>query len=326
MANERIVGVLGIGSTNFLYGVGEPAQGEIRNVRVAPTRAEALEDQIIAAVAELRESVPESLDGVSIAAPGLVADGVIKKFDTPAGAVIDRIEVNRAVETAYGLPSTLENDCNASALAEWYYGVAPDHGCVAHVTFGTGIGVGVVDNGRLLRGHSAQAGEFGLVSVAPESELGSASVPGAWEAFCSGRGIPRYARHELSRTNTESELRAKDALEAQDVFAAASNGDRFAGELLDRVDRYNAVGVAAVANAVNPGLITLGGGVALNNPHRILEGIERHLDRYCFVDPPAIRVTELGEQIGLYGALACAANPEIGTVQDGERATISSDD
>ena len=75
------------------------------------------------------------------------------------------------------------------------------------------------------------------------------------------------------------------------------------GDYLDRIGQLNAAGIGALANAYNPGLVTIGGGVALNNQAVLLEGIRRSLDAYCSVPTPELRVTELGEYIGLYGAL-----------------------
>lgn len=303
MADATRVGLFGVGSTNFMYGIGRPADGQITEVSVEPSRPHELETQVTHAIGALNEDGDRPLDAIALATPGLVEKGTVCKFDTPDGEVIDRIDIGATVEREFGLPVHLENDCTAAALAEWYYGEGRGADCVAHVTFGTGIGGGVVASGNLLRGETGHAAEFGLISLAPDSDLQSGGVPGAWEAFCSGRGIPKHARHRLAHTERPSELRDRDELTAQMVFTAAENGDAFADDLLARVGRLNAAGIGAIANAVNPGIVTLGGGVALNNPDRILAELDRHLARYCFVDPPEVRMSTLREEIGLYGAL-----------------------
>jgi len=299
------VAVFGIGSTNFRYAAATPTDGLLTEPRVEPTRPNDLAAQLLDAVATLSGAVDRRLDGVAVSVAGL-ADaerGVVRAFDTPAGETVDRIELGPRLSEEYGLGLTLVNDCNAAAFGEWHYGARTDERCVAHLTFGTGIGGGVVENGRLNRGESGQAGEFGLVSLDATSELESCGVTGAWEALCSGRGIPRFVAHRLHETDADSVLADVDDLTAEAVFDAADD-DEFAAACLDRIDRYNAAGVAAVCNAVEPGLVTLGGGVALNNEARVRDGIARHLDDYCFVDPPEIRTTDLGDDIGLYGALA----------------------
>lgn len=308
------VAVFGVGSTNFYYGIGYPDRGDLEALRRERTQADRLHSQIADALDGLEARTDRSLTAVAVASPGLVGDGVIRKFDTRDGDVIDRIELAGPIEREYGLPVYLENDCNAAALAEWYYGAGQRYRSLAHVTFGTGIGVGIVSDGRLLRGESGQAGEFGLVSLDPLAEVESTGVPGAWEAFCSGRGIAAYLDRELKRETPESSLREVPHLRAQDVFEAAADGDAFADEQLARIGRYNAAGIAAIANAVNPGVITVGGGVALNN-HRLLEDVHEHLPTYCFSDVPELRMTPLGEEIGVYGALA-AVTHGASTVRD----------
>lgn len=309
------IGVFGIGSTNFRYGVAVPSGDIVTNVTVERTRPHDLETQIVDAIDHLETA--QSLSGVAVSCTGLVdkQTAQITDLDTPAGETVDTIEVGKAVHEAHGLPVVLENDCNAAVLGEWHYGSQDSVDSLVHVTFGTGIGGGVVEDGRLLRGESAQAGEFGLLPVAPESDVSSTGVTGAWEAFCSGRGIARTVSDRIETDAPETTLEAE--VDAQTVFQAAAEGDAFARSCLDRVARYNAAGVAAICNAVNPGLVTVGGGVAMNNRDTVLDGIDDYLDDYLFVDRPEIRVTRLGDDIGLYGALAAFTEQrEAASVRD----------
>lgn len=297
------IAVFGIGSTNFRYGVAVPSGDIITDVTVEPTRPQDLESQLVDAIDRL-ETTAGSIAGVAVSCTGLVdkETGRITDLDTPGGETVDTIEVGAAVHEAHGLPVALENDCNAAVLGEWHYGSRDGVESLVHVTFGTGIGGGVVENGRLLRGESAQAGEFGLLPVAPDSDVSSTGITGAWEAFCSGRGIASNVSKRIANGDPETTLGAD--VDAQAVFEAAADGDTFARSCLDRVARYNAAGIAAICNAVNPGLVTVGGGVAMNNPDQVLDGIDRYLDDYLFVDAPEIRISRLGDDIGLYGALA----------------------
>ncbi|MDG5818650.1 ROK family protein [Natronococcus sp. A-GB7] len=280
-----------------------------------PTRPYELRAQLGRAVETLTDATP--LDAVSVVVPGLVdADrGSVRRFDTADGDVIDHIEIATPLRERCGLPVFLENDCTASALGEWQFGAREEQACVIQLTVGTGIGGGVVERGRPCRGETGGAGEFGLIPVAPDSILESAGVTGAWEAFCSGRGIPSYVRHryrvdEVWAQDAVSEFRetlaAGDEFGAPAVFEAADAGDPFVQACLDRVSRYNAVGIAALCNAYEPGLVTLGGSVALGNVDWFLEGVDRYLEEYLFVDRPTIRESPLGEELGLYGALSVA--------------------
>jgi glucokinase len=184
-----------------------------------------------------------------------------------------------------------------------------------------------VERGTLIAGENAQAGEFGLLSVEPQGELSSTGVRGAWEAYSSGRGIPQFVAHRYQSSDTETPPAADDsplvaaladgeAITSQTVYTLAADGDPFARACLEEIHRYNAVGVAGLCNAFNPGLLTLGGGVALNNAEETIAGIERFLGDYLFVDRPEIRITALGDDIGLYGSLAIFLD------QSGEHALV----
>ncbi|WP_459193232.1 ROK family protein [Halosimplex sp. J119] len=325
------VAVFGIGSTNFRYAVATTDGEFLTDVAVSRTRHDELPDQLVAAIGELQGETAHALDSVAVSCTGLVdsAAGAIRELDTPAGETIDRVDVATPVDRAHGLPVKLVNDCNAAALGEWYYGARTDQRCLAHVTFGTGIGGGVVQDGRLVRGNSGQAGEFGLLPIAPHGDYESTGVDGAWEAICSGRGIPEYVAQRASgdesstdgRAEPETRERFDGSTTAEDVFSAAAAGDDHACDCLDEIARYNAAGIAAICNAVNPGLITIGGGVALNNPDWIVSGIDRYLDRYLFVDRPALQISPLGDDIGLYGALAAVRADTADRSEPSEDAT-----
>jgi len=298
------VAVFGIGSTNFRYAVAVPSGDIVTEVTVERTRPRDLETQLVEAVDRLTNSTTEPLTGVGISCTGLVDTeaGQISNLDTPSGETVDTVEAGGRIQERFDLPAVIENDCNAAVLGEWHYGSRDGVDSLVHVTFGTGIGGGVVERGQLLRGESAQAGEFGLLPVAPDSDVQSTGVTGAWEAFCSGRGIARQVSERIATEDPETVLDGE--VNAQAVFRAAAEGDEFAQSCLDRVARYNAAGVGAVCNAVNPGLVTVGGGVAMNNAETVLDGIDRYIDDYLFVERPEIRISRLGDDIGLYGALA----------------------
>ncbi|GAB3681578.1 ROK family protein [Salinarchaeum chitinilyticum] len=309
------VAVFGVGSTNFRYAVATASGEFVTEPVIEPTDPDRLAGQIVDAVGDLKTSTGLGLDAVAVSAPGLVDRnaGTIRKLDAPDGRTVPEVEVRDAVRERHDLPVVVENDCNASVLAEWQFGSNPAVDSVAHLTIGTGIGGGVVENGTLIAGEDAQAGEFGLFAVAPEGDLRSTGVTGAWEAYCSGRGVPKYATHlfetgEASFGPDDSELATAIGdgvpITSQTVFTHAADGDPFAEACLERIHRYNAVGIAGICNAFNPGLLTLGGGVALNNGEATIEGIEQYLGEYLFVDRPEIRLTALGDDIGLYGSLA----------------------
>ncbi len=168
---------------------------------------------------------------------------------------------------------------------------------------GTGIGAGIVDHGHVVRGAHGHATEVGLFPIGPPDRA-SSGVPGAWEAYCSGRGIAGFVADCLERRSRDTSLPEPDTVSAPDLFAAVERGDAVANEYLDRICEYNAAGLGTFINAYNPDLITVGGGVGASNFETILERVRPHLEQYILLLIPVIQPTRLGDEIGLYGALA----------------------
>ncbi len=299
------IAAFGIGSTNFRYAAGTPTDGFRTSVFTEPTAPAELESQVCRAIDRLERASHERIDAVSIAVTGLVdaSRGTIVEFDTASGETVTDLHLGARIEETVGLPVAIENDCTASVLGEYVFGAGNEYRCVAHVTLGTGIGGGVVENGNVLRGEHGHASEIGLIPIVANGDLESFGVRGAWEAYCSGRGIPTFVEALLSDETRKTSLRGQKDRTARDLFEAAAAGDDVAMDYRDRIDRLNAAGIGAIANAYNPGLITLGGGVVLNNQEVVLTGIERYLEEYCYVEPPVIKVSSLGDYIGLFGAL-----------------------
>lgn len=303
---EPGVAVVDVGSTQVRFGV--MTGGEIVDTRSEPARPRELSTQLVDIVSRLQDT-SQDIQRVSVSTTGLVdaERGVVEEFDTAAGETVHEIPVGPAIQDALGVPTTLENDCTAAALGEAVFGDGRAHDTVVHVTFGTGIGGGVVVDGEPLRGERGYAAEVGLIPVVADGELSSTGVRGAWEAYCSGRGIPGFTAHLLSVDDRPSKLRSHSSLSAPAVFEAAAAGDAVAQSCLSRVARYNAAGIGAIVNMYDPGIVTLGGSVALENPEWIVEGIHRHLDEYVLADPPTVQLTRLGADIELYGAAAAVA-------------------
>lgn len=298
------VAVIDIGSTRIRYGAAT-REGPVA-VETERTKPKALTAQLVNIVDRLRAQSSGTIRHVSVSTTGLVdaERGVINEFDTAEGETMHDIPIADAMRDAFGLPTAVENDCTAAAIGEDTFGSGFQSDTVVHVTFGTGIGAGVVIDGTPVRGERGYAAEVGLIPIVADGELSSTGVRGAWEAYCSGRGIPEFTRHLLAEDDRPSTLRSLEDLSAPDVFAAADDGDEFAREVLDRLARYNAAGIGAIANTYDPGVITLGGSVALKNSDWMLEGIHRHLDEYVLAEPPLVQLTSLGEDIELYGGAA----------------------
>ncbi|WP_276253217.1 ROK family protein [Halomontanus rarus] len=301
MAVDQTIALFGIGSTNLRSAISSPDGPFAAEIDVEPTRVRDLESQVCARLEALHARA--DIDAVSIACAGLIDDGVIAEIDTVDDDVVRDIPLGPTIEDAFDLPVRIENDCTAAGLAEWVYGAGQNHDCVVHLTMGTGIGAGVVDHGHVVRGADGHAAEVGLFPIGPPDRA-SSDVPGAWEAYCSGRGIAGFVRDLLETESRATVLPDPDALTARDLFDAVAEDDPVANDYLDRICEYNAAGLGTLINAYNPDLITVGGGVGAANFETILERTEPHLEQFTLPAVPTIEKTTLGDEIGLYGALA----------------------
>ncbi len=266
-----------------------------------------------AVVDSIRRSLAE-VDGAggvdSAGTVDRVGIGAIGPLDRDAGTVldpanlpaVDRIPVVDRVAAAVDAPVTLHNDATAGAIGEWYFGDATPRNLV-YLTFSTGIGAGVVCDGRVLDGANGNAGEVGHVTLDPDATVrcGCGAV-GHWEAFCGGANLPAFARAVREEADVDSDRTFGSAAE---IFEAAGS-DPLADLVVERVGKYNAVGVATVVQAFDPELLVVSGAVARNNPEAVLDPIETRLSGMLLAAPPEIRLTDRGDTAVVDGALASA--------------------
>jgi len=226
------------------------------------------------------------------------------------------LPLKQLLESALGLPVTVENDANAAAWGEFRFGAAVGAADMVLVTVGTGIGGGVVTNGALLRGAFGIAAELGHMRVVPGGIRCGCGNRGCWEQYASGTALVREAR-ELVVSGTPhaarlSELCAgdPDRLTGPDVTSAAAEGDPAAVELLSDLGTWIGEGAASVTAILDPELIVLGGGVAeagglLIDP--AVAAFRRHLTGRGHRPEARFVVATLGNDAGMIGAADLAA-------------------
>ncbi len=208
------------------------------------------------------------------------------------------------MEKEFSLPVRLLNDGNAAVLGEQRFGAGRGLDNLVYVTLSTGIGGGAIVNGTLLLGQEGNATEVGHFIVDTEYRLPCTCGKGIghWEAYASGRNIPRFFKHWAGMRHKKSE---KQFQTAKDIFAAGGSHDPLAASFLDELSKINARAVSSVIAAYNPRLITFGGSVSLANRHVIVEGLKKYVDR--FLKLPLMKITPLGEDAALLGAAASIA-------------------
>jgi glucokinase len=233
----------------------------------------------------------------------------------PANLPYESVSLVRPLEEAFGSRVVLMNDANAAALGERAFGAGKNHENLVYVTISTGIGGGAIVDGHLLTGKDGNAAEIGHVVVDPSGRLTcGCGRKGHWEAYCSGKGIPRLANllvSEESTTGGETRLSrllktSTGPIDAAAILKAAARGDRFGGRVAREMGMLNALGVANVVNMFDPSLITFGGGVALNNQAMVLDPIRELITKYSINRVPQLMITPLGDDAGLLGALSVA--------------------
>lgn len=256
---------------------------------------------------------PEAI-GISCGGPLDSKRGVI--LSPPNLIGWDEVHITDAMSAAFGVPSYLCNDADAGALAEWMFGAG--HGCehMIFLTFGTGLGAGLILNGRLYTGATNFAGEIGHVRLERFGPVGYAKS-GSAEGFCSGNGIAQLAAmRSMERlqagmpcslaSNADEAYR----ITAKDVAIAASRGDTFALSLFEQVGEHFGRVLAVLTDLLNPELV-VAGGVYMRSHQWIDDAMWRTLRREALpgaVEALRVLPSALGENIGDYAALTVAIN------------------
>lgn len=299
-----------IGGTKVAAGVVDE-NGRILATTRRPTPAEdtaQIQNVIVAVVRELAGQY--DVEGVGIGAAGFVDEQrSIVLFSPNIAWRHERLRTT--LQRRLGLPVVIENDANAAAWAEVRFGAGRGADHVVILTVGTGIGSGIVVNGRLLRGRFGVAAEIGHLTVVPDGRPCGCGLHGCLEQYASGRALVQEAR----RLAGDSPETARDLLELAGgspehitgamVTQAAQAGDATAIQCFDEIGAWLGRGLAGLAAVLDPGLFVLGGGVsaagellrapALAAFHKLLTG---HGHR-----PVAeVRIAELGHEAGLVGA------------------------
>jgi len=255
--------------------------GEVLARREAALSAVDLAPQLARLVSELRDSAGAAAVGVGV--PGLVnpqTGRVVISTDIPS---VVREDLRAALAQATGLPVALDNDANAGALGEYTAGAGRGSRNMFYVTIGTGIGGALILDGRLWRGASGFAGEFGHITIDPEGVECICGNVGCLETVASAPNIVRRTHERLMRDSTSSlsRLGLNKNFTAADIAHEAQNGDDFAAMMIGRTGRYIGTAIAAVINLLNTERIVLGGGV-MEAGELILDPIVQEARRRSF--------------------------------------------
>lgn len=306
-----------IGGTKCAVCIGKEVDGQLQimDKKSIPTNHQISPYEMIDEMCALAESMTDDMSviGISCGGPLDSKKGIIQSPPNLPGW--DDVKIVEYLEKKYHGKVYLQNDANACAVAEWLYGAGQGCQNVIFLTFGTGMGAGLILDGKLYAGTNDNAGEIGHVRMSSYGPVGFGKA-GSFEGFCSGSGIAQIGQmmakeklqmgQSMSYCSNMSEL---NAITAKSIAECANNGEedalavyRTCGEMLGR-------GLSILIDVLNPECIILGS-VFQRCEHLLRDAMEQILARECL--PAARNVCRvvpavLKENIGDYAALAVAA-------------------
>lgn len=257
--------------------------------------------QIISNLTAQGAMKPEELLGIGIGVPGQIAFSQGKVVFAPNLGWQD-IYIRDIIAEATGVPVYLDNDGNVAALGEMWCGAGKGYSDIIAVTIGTGIGGGIIIDGRVVRGVSGSAGEIGHMIMLENGPLCNCGQRGCLEALCAAGAMVRQAKEAIEADKPTS--LSADKLEVKDIFIAAEKGDHIANEIIDRSAYYLGIAIANTINLLNPEIVIIGGGVA-NAGDRLINPIrERAMASTLKEASAAVKIlpAQLGNDAGSVGA------------------------
>lgn len=263
---------------------------------ILPDVAESLEKKM-----QERGIAKDEVEGIGIGIPAPVMDdGVVQKT---ANLGWGYKEVTREMKELTGLPVAAGNDANMAALGEMWLGAGKGRKNMLMVTLGTGVGGGIIVNGKPLVGAHGAGGEIGHICVnEAETEACGCGRAGCLEQYASATGISRLARRRLEKDDSPSSLRGA-AISAKAVFDALKEGDAVAGEIVEEFGRYLGYALTSIAVITDPAVIVIGGGVSRAG-EILLEYVEKYFHEKAFFANQDTRfvLAQLGNDAGICGA------------------------
>lgn len=320
MENNYVVGV-DLGGTKIYTALAD-LRGAIAAEERMPTGAVEGPEAVIGRIAQSVRLVMSRVDGAAPAALGIGSPGPL---DPDTGVVYNSpnlgwncVPLGEKLQKILGIPVFVENDANLAALGEYRFGAGQGSRHMVYVTVSTGIGGGLILDGRIYRGTGGGAGEVGHMVLVPDGPLCGCGRRGCLEALASGTAMAARAREAVASGRGKAILKEAGGspgdITSVSVSRAAAAGDAEAVEIIGRAGEYLGMGLANVINLINPDRLVLGGG-ALEAGDPLWAGMERELKIRTLrpsLDQASVVRAGLGGRSGLLGAVALALSAGIG--------------
>ncbi len=253
------------------------------------------------------------LKGLGIGAPGPLShrSGRIIRCANLSDWV--DVPLRDLLQERLGVPVALDNDGNAAALGEFWAGAG--RGCqnLVLLTLGTGVGAGVILDGKLLRGHFENAGELGHMIVQAEGEPCPCGQRGCLERYASASAVARFADAAGFSPRGEAAKEGGQEIDAEQVADAARQDDPVCVRVWEDACRYLAIACVNIQHAFNVERVVLGGGMSAAGDF-LLDGVRKHLERETWslhIDAPEVVLATLGNDAGVIGAAALILQSQV---------------
>ncbi len=266
---KQIIGI-DIGGTNIKFGI-VSSTGKISNEFSLPTFSEINPKKVLEQISLginriLKDKSLMQFEGIGIGIPGKVDAKKGTVTSAPNFAEWDRVNVKQLLSRKFKTRIELDNDANCAALGELHFGIGKKIKSFVMITLGTGVGGGIVVNGKLIRGESGGAGEIGHISIDYQGPLCKCGQRGCIEAYAGNNYIKQRTvqkLHEYSESIiidlVQNDL---NKIEPKIIFEASVNGDELANKILSDTGKYIGIGLASVINILDIKTFIIGGGIS----------------------------------------------------------------
>jgi len=304
MSKSKLVFAVDLGGTH-LRAAAIDENGNIHHRTKSSTPDTSRPDDIVRAIVEAARACERAVGIVStcVAVPGTVdvEKGVV--LSIPNVSSLKGFHLAEAIQSELKHSVIVENDANAAAMGELWTGAARDTRTMVCITLGTGVGGGIILDGKLWRGVDGSAGEIGHTSIEPHGGvICGCGSEGCLEVYASATALVRMLKE------TNSKLRDVEDLTAEKIFKAATDGDPVAVKTFRQMGEYLGIGLAILVNILNPEMIVIGGGVA-NAWQLFGEQAIQEMRSRAFPLPGSrvmVKPAECGDNAGLLGAARLA--------------------
>jgi glucokinase len=308
---SRFVFGVDIGGTTVKIGLFS-IEGELLDKWEITTRTDEGGAYILSDIAESvkakmqeKDITVDDVKGVGMGVPGPVKeDGTVIKCVNLGWGIFNAAE---ELSKLLGLPVKAGNDANMAALGEMWQGGGKGHKNVVCVTLGTGVGGGIILNGKMLAGVNGAGGEIGHITIDPEeTDACNCGKKGCLEQYASATGIVRMANKLLNESDKPSKLREVQYISAKEIFDQAKSGDELSLALVEELGRRLGFALANIACVVDPEIFVIGGGVSRAGAI-LIDTVKKYFQQYAFhaCKNTEFEVAKLGNDAGMYGG-ACS--------------------